>query len=150
MTCATPLSWDGTVRISELIWVRCEGKYFCKRGWTSHFGKHEVICPPGKISNEARTSFRCMRLPPARNLSDPPTHLLRDALVELGLIGAFRRLPHPLVEPVGVVADQNAPALGLDAIEDDPGGLGGGHRRILKEAAGAFGHRCPNVLVRHL
>src|SRR6266702_5205124 len=42
--------WDGTVRISELIWVRPEEKYFCKRGWTSHFGKHEVICPSGKIS----------------------------------------------------------------------------------------------------
>src|SRR5882724_8684377 len=26
--------WDRTVRISELIWVRCEGNYFCKRGLT--------------------------------------------------------------------------------------------------------------------
>ena len=34
----------------ELIWVRREAKYFCKWGWTSHFGKHEVICPSGKIS----------------------------------------------------------------------------------------------------
>jgi hypothetical protein len=33
----------------HLIWVNGEGKYFCKRGWTSHFGKHEVICPSGKI-----------------------------------------------------------------------------------------------------
>ena len=32
----------------EVIWVRREQKYFCKRGWTSHFGKHEVICPSGK------------------------------------------------------------------------------------------------------
>jgi hypothetical protein len=31
----------------EVIWVRREGKYFCKWGWTSHFGKHEVICPSG-------------------------------------------------------------------------------------------------------
>src|SRR6266702_7663884 len=46
--------WDGTVRISELIWVRPEEKYFCKRGWTSHFGKHEVICPSGKISRPVR------------------------------------------------------------------------------------------------
>jgi hypothetical protein len=35
----------------HLIWVSGEGKYFCKRGWTSHFGKHEVICPSGKISS---------------------------------------------------------------------------------------------------
>src|SRR5260370_151022 len=34
--------------ISSGKWVGGEGKYFCKRGWTSHFGKHEVICPSGK------------------------------------------------------------------------------------------------------
>src|SRR5437667_12058890 len=37
----TPLKWDGTVRISELICLGGKQKYFCKRGWTSHFGKHE-------------------------------------------------------------------------------------------------------------
>jgi hypothetical protein len=26
--------WDGTVRLSELIWVGDEGKYFCKWDWT--------------------------------------------------------------------------------------------------------------------
>src|SRR6266478_3550890 len=46
----TPLCWDGTVRISELICLGPKQKYFCKRGWTGHFGKHEVICPSGKIS----------------------------------------------------------------------------------------------------
>src|SRR5258707_10111970 len=35
VTCATPLFRDGTAQISELIWVRCEAKYFCKRGWTT-------------------------------------------------------------------------------------------------------------------
>jgi len=44
-----PLLWDGTARISELIWVVSEAKYFCKRGWTSHFGKNEVICPSGNL-----------------------------------------------------------------------------------------------------
>jgi hypothetical protein len=43
----TPLMWDETPRIMDLIWVRREGKYFCKWGWTGHFGKHEVICPTG-------------------------------------------------------------------------------------------------------
>jgi hypothetical protein len=33
----------------HLIWVSRERKYFCKRGWTRHFGKHEVICPSGKV-----------------------------------------------------------------------------------------------------
>jgi hypothetical protein len=30
----TPLCGRGTVRISELIWVGREQKYFCKGGWT--------------------------------------------------------------------------------------------------------------------
>ncbi len=30
----TPLMWDRTVRDLEVIWVRREGKYFCKWGWT--------------------------------------------------------------------------------------------------------------------
>jgi hypothetical protein len=55
VTCATPLFRDGTVRISELIWVGRKQKYFCKRGWTGHFGKHEVICPSGKITSYVRT-----------------------------------------------------------------------------------------------
>jgi hypothetical protein len=33
----------------EVIWVKREGKYFCKWGWTGHFGKHEVICPSGSF-----------------------------------------------------------------------------------------------------
>ena len=34
VTCATPLYRAGTVRISELIWVGSEAKYFFKRGLT--------------------------------------------------------------------------------------------------------------------
>jgi hypothetical protein len=45
----TPLVWDETSRDMHLIWVSGEGKYFCKRGWTGHFGKHEVICPSGNL-----------------------------------------------------------------------------------------------------
>ena len=31
----TPLEWDETVMDIDLIWVRREQKYFCKRGWTA-------------------------------------------------------------------------------------------------------------------
>ena len=34
----------------EVIWVRRETKYFCKRGWTGNLAKHEVICPSGAYS----------------------------------------------------------------------------------------------------
>src|SRR5258706_2809577 len=63
MTCATPLSWDRTGIDIEVIWVRCEGKYFCKRGWTSHFGKHEVICPSGKSQSIATRQSKSAFLP---------------------------------------------------------------------------------------
>src|SRR6266566_2937253 len=46
----TPLCGTGRGESVEVIWVRRQTKYFCKRGWTDHFGKHEVICPSGKIS----------------------------------------------------------------------------------------------------
>src|SRR5882757_4653883 len=92
-----------------------------------------------------RDAARRCAAPQDEALPQAPTHLFRKALEKLGLIGPFRRLPHAFVEAVGVVADQNAPAFGLDAIEDDAGGLGGGGRRLLKEAAGAFGHGCLNV-----
>jgi hypothetical protein len=43
------------VRLSELIWVRPEQKYFFKRGWTAKPAKHELICPSGKINGHAAT-----------------------------------------------------------------------------------------------
>jgi hypothetical protein len=51
-----------------------------------------------------------------RTLTQPPADLPGKTLIEFGVIGAFRCLPHALVEAVGVVADQNAPSLGLDTI----------------------------------
>jgi hypothetical protein len=34
----------------EVICVRREQKYFCKRGWT---GNHRLICPPGRLGGGA-------------------------------------------------------------------------------------------------
>jgi hypothetical protein len=33
-------------KIKQVIWVKCETKYFCKMGWT----QHRVICLGGKIN----------------------------------------------------------------------------------------------------
>jgi hypothetical protein len=74
VTCATPLFRDGTGRLSELICLRCEAKYFCKRGWTGHFGKHEVICPSGTISKTHKHVITGL---------DPVIHLLRKSLSKL-------------------------------------------------------------------
>ena len=48
VTCATPLLWDGTAQISELIWVERKRKYFCKRGLT-RFRKIRSDLPVGSI-----------------------------------------------------------------------------------------------------
>jgi hypothetical protein len=44
----------------HLIWVKPETKYFCKWGWTSYFGKPEVICPSGSFASDARDYFAVM------------------------------------------------------------------------------------------
>ena len=33
----------------KVILVKREREYFCKRGWTGHLAKHELICPSGQI-----------------------------------------------------------------------------------------------------
>lgn len=56
--------------------------------------------------------------------ADTPAAQFRKALVKLRLIGAFGIFPHTLVEQMRIIADQNAPALRPDAVEDDSfGGL---------------------------
>src|SRR5438128_9729703 len=47
----------------EVIWVKPETKYFCKRGWTAKLAKHEVICPSGRFAHTQHG------LSPARNPS---------------------------------------------------------------------------------
>src|SRR3954469_8738771 len=49
---------------------------------------------------------------------DPPADLGGKALVEIEIVGRLRLLAHAFVEPLRVVADQDAPALGLDAVEN--------------------------------
>jgi len=48
---------------------------------------------------------------------------------------------------VRVVADQDAPLTGLDAVEDDLGGLRGARRRLLGEAAFALGDDAADIVV---
>ena len=90
-----------------------------------------------------------------------PADFLGQTLEEIDVVGAFRRLAHPPVDLFGVLADQDAPAVGLDAVEDDLGGLGGRGRRVLEEAprplvgeladvvvATASRRRCPSTAIR--
>jgi hypothetical protein len=55
VTCARP-SVGRTARISELIWVECEVKYFCKRGLT-RFLKIRSDLPVGLICRSSMPGF---------------------------------------------------------------------------------------------
>ncbi len=66
--------------------------------------------------------------------ADDPAGLAREGLEELRLVGLLGRLAHQAVDPLGVAADQDAPALVAHAVEDDRRGFGRRRRRILKEA----------------
>src|SRR5712664_1574950 len=79
-----------------------------------------------------------------------PPYFLGETVEEIEVVGAFRGLAHPLVDPFGVGADQDAPAVGLDALEDDFGGLGGAGRRLLDEAPRPFLGKPGDVAVRQV
>src|SRR4051794_9160473 len=85
----------------------------------------------------------------ARTSSQPPADLLAIAVVELGRIRLLRRLAHADVELVGVVADQDAPATGLDTVEDDLCRGRCRSRCILEKAPRTVERELLDVLVRH-
>src|SRR5262249_43044301 len=76
-----------------------------------------------------------------------PAHFPGQRLEEIDVVGSLRRLAYQPVDLFGVLADQDAPALGLDAVEDDLGGFGGGRRRILEEAPRSLMGSLGDVLV---
>src|SRR3981081_4458053 len=84
----------------------------------------------------------------AASATDLPPHFLGETVEEIEVVGAFRGLAHPLVDAFGIGADQDAPAVGLDALEDDFGGLGGPGRRLLDEAPRPFLGKPGDVAVR--
>src|SRR6516162_9452760 len=77
----------------------------------------------------------------------PPAAALAERLVELAAVGRLRRGAHSLVEKLGVLADENAPSLRLDAIEDDGRRLGRRRWRVLTEAFFEFQHPSPDLIV---
>src|SRR5262249_6821555 len=79
------------------------------------------------VLNLSCSTCRARGLPGARpeanaiSAPDRPPDLGGERLEELLLVGGLGRLPDPFVEPVRVLAHKDTPAVGLDAIENDPG-----------------------------
>ena len=63
-----------------------------------------------------------------------PADLCRKSFKEIEIVGASGGLADPFVDPMGIVADQDAPLIGLDAIEDDGRRCRRGGRRLLLKA----------------
>src|SRR3977135_3368178 len=94
------------------------------------------------------TFSRCRRpwcQPCGSASAHPPADFGGKTLVEVGIIGAFRGLAHPLIEAASVIADQDAPALRLDAVENDRRRRGSRGRALLEKAPGTLGRDSLNV-----
>src|SRR6202007_1333793 len=63
---------------------------------------------------------------------------------------AFRRLAHHFVDLVSVRPDENAPAIGLDAVEDDGRGLCRAGQRLVAKTPLAPGHEVTQLIIRQL
>ena len=108
-----PSVWAGMARDMEVIWVKSERKYFCKRGWTCR----SVICPSGSqlsIINASQRVARCaaQRFGARQNVSAGERH---RRLCRRGG-GAFQALrKHPRGgSPGGAASDTEGPSDVLD------------------------------------
>src|SRR5579864_4863355 len=100
------------------------------------------------------TTFRPFAPAPGKSLSEtvsalPPAGLGGKALVEFQIIGPLRRLPDALVDAVGIVADQDAPAPGLDSLENDSRCGRRRGRRFVAEAPRPLGYDLLDLFIRH-
>src|SRR5271166_2790571 len=118
--------------ISPTIWYRIHG---IRRGWIAW----PTWCTPQSIE---------LRLTRARH-AETPAALGSKALEEVEVVGAFRRLSHQFVDSKRVLADQDAPTIRLDAVEDDGRCLRGGGWSVVDEASRPLYHHCLDVRVGH-
>jgi hypothetical protein len=67
MTLRNAPLWDGTVRLSELIWVRMKQKYFCKWRWTGQITL--IRFSKSQTGRNAKALAQCLRKPCDASLS---------------------------------------------------------------------------------
>jgi hypothetical protein len=76
-----------------------------------------------------------------------PAAARAKCLVELGAVGLLGRCVDPIVEKLGILADDNAPFLRLHAIEDDCCRLCRARRRALAETSFQLLYPRPDLIV---
>src|SRR5215469_9018310 len=79
-----------------------------------------------------------------------PPRRAGEFVEERDVVGAFRRLAHHFVDLVSVRPDENAPAIGLDAVEDDGRGLRRAGQRLVTKTPLELRHEISQLIVRQL
>src|SRR6202040_1430794 len=79
-----------------------------------------------------------------------PPRRAGEFIEERDVVGAFRRLAHHFVDLVSIRPDENAPAIGLDAVEDDRRGLCRAGQRLVTKTPLERGHEVTQLIVRQL
>src|SRR6516225_8138725 len=73
-----------------------------------------------------------------------------EFIEERDVVGAFRRLAHHFVDLISVRPHENAPTIGLDAVEDDGRGLCRTGQRLIAKTPLELGHEVAQLLIRQL
>ena len=77
-----------------------------------------------------------------------PPSLAGEFIEERDIVGAFRRLAHHFVDLVSVRPDEDAPAIGLDACEDDRRSLRRAGQCLITKTLLEVAHEIAQLIVR--
>jgi chromosome segregation protein len=103
------------------------------------------LFPPRRSDDRRR--YRSPRQALARRLPDAPTALGGEAFEKVAVVSVLGVLAHALIEHMRVFSYSDAPALGLDAIENDGRRLSRACRRVLEKAPRPLGPSRLKVVV---
>src|ERR1700761_7162926 len=104
-------SWSSRMRVSP---SRSPITPMCCRPAASCSTGRRRGCAPIRASAMPFSAVST-RPPDSLSAGDLPAHLVGETLEEVHVVGALGRLAHTLVDLLGVLADQDAPAIGLHA-----------------------------------
>ena len=135
----TPLVWDETAEVIEVIWVRMESEYFCKWGWTGGANHVERLnklprprVGPRRIRPDPETSAIARRLSARQDF--PPTKSgLLSATCDRSAMSSKANGMSTLEIDVGEIRPVSV-TFAADELVVDAGGIGTG-RRMRDQAA---------------
>src|SRR5260221_10243782 len=76
-----------------------------------------------------------------------PARFGSEALEKIEIVGPLRRLANQFIEPLRILADENAPPVGFDPVEDNGRRARRTDGGLLAKATFALGNYLPDVLI---